>query len=166
MDARSPGGVAVPELLLAIGVIALGLFFGLGALAINVSPGYARVGPRAFPIAIAAGLIAAGAWLAADALRGKRAQPAEEEDADADQPTDTRALATLVVALVVNILLMDLAGFVVASTALFWLGARAFGSRRWLRDALVGLALSVAAYLIFNRLLGLTLPAGVLRGIL
>ncbi|HAM56114.1 MAG TPA: hypothetical protein DCQ64_12195 [Candidatus Rokubacteria bacterium] len=45
---------------------------------------------------------------------------------------------------------------------LFWLVARAFDERRPVRDALFAVAVSVAAYLLFGRVLDLPLPAGVL----
>ena len=51
-----------------------------------------------------------------------------------------------------------------ASTAMFWLTARAFDSTHPLRDACLGLGLSVAAYLLFARMLQLSLPPGLLAG--
>jgi putative tricarboxylic transport membrane protein len=47
---------------------------------------------------------------------------------------------------------------------LFVLVAAAFGSRRHLRDAVIGLALATLAYVTFVYGLGLNLPAGVLAG--
>jgi putative tricarboxylic transport membrane protein len=59
-----------------------------------------------------------------------------------------------------DIILLEPAGFVVASTVLFWCAARGFGSRRWVRDVAVGLAFSAFAYVFFTRALSLSLPAG------
>jgi len=50
-----------------------------------------------------------------------------------------------------------------SATALFWLVARAFGSRRPARDAVVAVLLSVLVYQAFTRGLGLTLPSGVIE---
>lgn len=145
-------GVAVPgDLLLALGVLGLAAFFAYGALQIRVSPAYAYIGPRFFPWLVAAGLAACGLGLAWEALRAPR--PARE-------PLDWAALGTVAGCLVAQALLLRPAGFVLASALLFTGTARAFGSRRPARDALLGLLLAGAAYLAFTRLLGLALPAG------
>jgi hypothetical protein len=70
------------------------------------------------------------------------------------------ALATLALALAVNVALFSAAGFVVASVTLFVITARAFGSRCVLRDALVGIGLAVVIFIAFTRGLGVSLPAG------
>ena len=75
-----------------------------------------------------------------------------------------RALVLVAAAALVDLLLLDSAGFVLASTAMFWLTARAFDSTHPLRDACLGLGLSVAAYLLFARMLQLSLPPGLLAG--
>ena len=51
-------------------------------------------------------------------------------------------------------------GFVLAGTLLFVCVARGFGSRRLARDLLIGLALNAVVYLLFTRLLTLSLPWG------
>jgi putative tricarboxylic transport membrane protein len=61
-----------------------------------------------------------------------------------------------------NLVLTESAGFVIASAVLYWLVARAFDERHPLRDATVALAVSLACYLLFVRLLQLQLPVGVL----
>ena len=64
----------------------------------------------------------------------------------------------MVVGLVSFVALLNLAGFVAAGTVLFVCTASAFGSRRWLRDALVGLALCATVYITFTNGLGVRLP--------
>ena len=157
-----PGGVSLGDLLIALGVMGLGGYFVYGALQINVAQTYARVGPRFFPFLVAFGLIVCGLLLLIQALRGQAAEPEEAEDADVNVPIDYRAVGIIAVALVLYVLLLEVAGFIVASTVLFWGVAFAFGSRAWLRDPLVGLALALVVFEAFTRLLGLRLPAGVL----
>ena len=53
----------------------------------------------------------------------------------------------------------------IASAALFWLDGARVRSRHPLRDAVFAVAMSVAAYLLFARVLQLSLPAGVLAGL-
>jgi putative tricarboxylic transport membrane protein len=66
-------------------------------------------------------------------------------------------------ALVINLVMAETVGFVVASTAMFWLTARAFDDRHPIRDAAFAFVMSVAAYLLFGRLLQLPLPVGLLE---
>jgi hypothetical protein len=73
-----------------------------------------------------------------------------------------RALLWIFLAAVVNVALLERAGFVLASIPLFWLTARAFDARHPVRDAGFAIAMSVVAYVVFARLLRLTLPSGVL----
>jgi hypothetical protein len=53
---------------------------------------------------------------------------------------------------------------VLASAVLFWIGARAFDPRHPLRDGVFAVGVSVVSYVLFVRVLHLTLPAGVLAG--
>lgn len=150
------------DLLVSLGILALGGYFTYGALAINVSQSYSRVGPRFFPFLVAAGLLLCGALLLVQALRGHAAPAEAGEDVDTDAPPDLVAVAGVGAALAAYVVLLEAAGFVLASALLFWGAALAFGSRNWLRDPLLGLALGLVVYLAFTRLLGLRLPAGVL----
>ena len=147
---------------MALGVLALGSYFVVGALNIRVLSSYARVGPRFFPFLVAGGLLLCGALLLVGALRGQRAAPEGGEDVDVRARGDWRAVLILSVALFADIFLLERLGFVLASTVLFWGVAFGFGSRHYLRDVLVGLVLAVIVYGVFTRLLDLNLPAGLL----
>lgn len=78
----------------------------------------------------------------------------------ASRPNNRTSLATLALALLASIALMNTGGFVVASTLMFALAARAFGSQRPVRDLILGVSLSVIIYVAFTRGLAVTLPAG------
>jgi putative tricarboxylic transport membrane protein len=73
-----------------------------------------------------------------------------------------RSIGLIALGVTLNLVLAERAGFVIASAALFWFAARAFDERHPARDAAFAVAISVGAYLLFARLLQLTLPAGVL----
>jgi putative tricarboxylic transport membrane protein len=62
--------------------------------------------------------------------------------------------------LVFFVALLNAAGFVAAGTILFACTASAFGSRRWLRDALVGVTLCSTVYIAFTYGLDVSLPRG------
>ncbi len=160
--AAQTGRIPWGDLLFALGVLALGAYFAFGAFDIRVLPNYARVGPRFFPLLVSFGLLLCGALLSVQALRGQAALPEEAEDVDADAPSDWRAVAWLCAALLLDVLLIRRLGFVLASTALFWLAAVGFGSRQHLRTVLIGFILALLVYLAFTQLLDLTLPQGVL----
>jgi putative tricarboxylic transport membrane protein len=75
-----------------------------------------------------------------------------------------KAIALIAAGIVIDVVLLERAGFVIASAALFWLTARAFDPEHPARDAAFALGVSIGAYLLFARALQLTLPAGVLAG--
>jgi putative tricarboxylic transport membrane protein len=81
-----------------------------------------------------------------------------------NEPARRAPIGWLAAGIIAYLLLAERGGFVVASAALFWFTARAFDSRRPLRDAAFSVVISVGAYLLFARVLQLSLPAGVLAG--
>lgn len=156
----------VAELALAVGVVAIGALVLWQTNEIRVAPTYSRIGPRVVPTIVGAGLILLGLWLAADVLTGHLTGPSDEsEDADPTLPTDWRTVGLLAASLVVYLLLIERAGFVIASALLFTGAAFAMGSRHPIRDALLGLAVAVVLYIGFTEGLDLRLPAGWLEGI-
>ena len=159
-------GISLADLALALGVTTLGGLFLLGTLQIQASTGYSQVGPRFFPYVIATGLLTVGLLLTIDALRGSRAQPAAEEDADPNAPNNYTAMGWITLGILLDMLLMNTGGFVLASTALFWCVARGFQSKKPLRDLAVAVIVAVLVHVVFTRGLGLTLPAGILKGLL
>jgi putative tricarboxylic transport membrane protein len=153
------------ELLLALAVIVFGLLVVWQTTEIRLTPAYSRVGPRVIPYIVGAGLVLVGVWLAVEAWRGRAAVGAESEDVDPTRPTDWRCLGSLVAALLAYLVLLEPAGFVIASAVLFVGAAVAMGSRRYVRDVTAGIVLAMVLYVGFTRGLGLDLPAGVLEGI-
>jgi putative tricarboxylic transport membrane protein len=115
---------------------------------------YSRIGPRAFPIAIAIGLAALGLLTALMAFRA----PAPELERDEVAP-----MAWIVGGLVAQIALLPLAGFSIATGAVFAATARAFGrGPLWLTYP-AGVAGALAIWLFFSKALKLVLPAGPLE---
>jgi putative tricarboxylic transport membrane protein len=149
--------------LVGAGVIALSAVVFYQTTQIPVTPLYSKVGPTVFPYMTAGGMLLLGLLLIAQALRGEWG----ETDADKDAaPPDRRALGWLALGLVLNVALIDLLGFVIASTLMFVCVARAFGSTKWPRDLGIAMVLALIAYLGFSRLLGISIGAGILEGIL
>jgi putative tricarboxylic transport membrane protein len=154
------------ELLLALGVVALGILILLETRDIRVARAMARVGPRVIPTIVGFGLITIGVWYAIEILRS-RETPVEagSEDVDPNLPADWRALAGIGVALVLYLLTIERLGFIIASAVMFVIAAAAMGSRQWLRDTAVAALLSAAVYVVFSQGLDVRLPQGVLDGV-
>jgi putative tricarboxylic transport membrane protein len=162
-----PRRVDIGEIILALGAVAFGIAVIWQTTQIRLTPAYSLVGPRVIPYIVGAGLVLVGLWLAVEALTGRAATPsAESEDVDLTLPTDWPAVGTIALALIAYLVLLEPAGFVVASVVLFVVAAYAMGSRRLARDIAVGVVMALVLYIGFTRGLGLRLPAGVLEGLL
>ncbi len=154
------------ELLVAIAVVALGVVILWQTGEIRDTP-TAQVSARLFPRIIGVGTILVGIWYAVDVLRGDTATPAtDSEDVDPTMPTDWRCVAFLGVSLAIYLLLIERAGFIIASVALFVITAYGMGSRRYLRDIAIAILLATAVYYGFAEGLGVRLPEGIPEEIL
>lgn len=123
--------------------------------------GYVAVGPKVFPMAIGTGLVVMSVlFLIQTTLRPDRyliEKAGEEAEA-----THWWTLALLLGLLIGYVLLLERLGFALSSAIFFPVACRLFGSRRPIRDLAVGLALSFAVYYLFDGVLGVRLPDGVL----
>jgi putative tricarboxylic transport membrane protein len=77
-----------------------------------------------------------------------------------DRMASRAAVVRVALGLVAFVALLNLGGFVAAGTVLFASTASAFGSRRWLRDVLVGITFCAIVYVTFTYGLGVSLPPG------
>lgn len=155
------------EVLVALGVVVLGVVILIDLQDIRIPKAFSSVGPRVFPTVIGWGLVLLGVWYAIDVLRGDTAAPSEDsEDADPSLPADWGVLAGLAVTLAAYALLMKPAGFVIASTVVFTGAAISMGSRQFIRDILIAIVISFVTYYAFSEWLGIRLPKGILEGIL
>jgi putative tricarboxylic transport membrane protein len=158
--------VNIGEMLLALWAVLFGILIVWQTTLIRLTPAYSKVGPRVIPYIVGAGMIVVGVWLAYEALTGRMSLgTTESEDADPALPTDWRTVGLLALALLVYLLLIERAGFIIASATLFVMAAFAMGSRRLARDIAIGIVMSTVLYVVFSRGLGLSLPAGILEGI-
>ena len=115
---------------------------------------YSRIGPRAFPYAIAIGLAGLGVLTAVQAFRAPGLAP--EHDAIAP-------MAWIVGGLIAQIVLLPYAGFSIATGAVFAATAKAFGRGPLLLTYPAGVVLALSVWLFFNKALRLVLPAGPLE---
>ena len=125
---------------------------------LGLGPGNAvpRATAHVYPLLVLAGLLLVGGAALLAAIRngstssGPHAGPG------------WRPAALLAGGVVLDLVLMERAGFVITSALLFWLTARAFDQRHPARDVLFAIGVATGSYLLFVRVLNVTLPAGLL----
>lgn len=157
----APRRIAIPELLIGLGMLAATGAVLWQTMIIPVSPLYSKVGPKVFPFITTAGLFVFAILLIVAAIRGGW-QPEEEKET----PTDWRAMGFVIAGLIANLTLIHSLGFTAASVIMFVLVCYGFGSRHTLRDALTGLILALAAYFGFAKALGVNIGAGFIENLL
>lgn len=118
---------------------------GLG----EAGDGYAALGPWAFPALVSVGLL-----ISLLVVRN------EEPPTARDIPVQIVPLAMTALLLTAYAVAFERLGFIASTTAFMTLQARVLGSRRWLRDLIVSLAVAILAYGLFDRLLHVRLPWG------
>lgn len=154
------------ELGLSALLLALGAFVLVETSRIEVPANANAIGPRFFPTVVGVLLCLVGSRLVVDVLRGGQGAMEAAEDIDLTRTSDWRTLALLSAAFLGHAALLEVLGFAVAGALLFFGVAASLGSRRWARDAGVSAVLSTGVYLLFGRVLGVGLPAGLFDGIL
>ncbi|WP_309570651.1 tripartite tricarboxylate transporter TctB family protein [Deinococcus sp.] len=157
--------VSLPDLLVALGVVIIGAMLLIGTTQIQFGIN-AVVGPRVFPLIVGIGTLLLGLILTALTLRGDRAEPSAEEDADPDAPADLSSPGIILGGFLLGSVLLAPLGFVVGTALMYFSVAFAFGERRSGLMAFVSLIVALVTYVVFTRGLGLSLPAGLLKGIL
>ncbi|WP_433439497.1 tripartite tricarboxylate transporter TctB family protein [Nonomuraea sp. CA-141351] len=148
--------------LVSLGFLGVAVVVLAQAFAIPQGEGYQAVGPRAFPLLVGAGLAVVSVMGVVQAFRPGTSSAGT---ATSDEPEQTHwpSVLLLIGSLVAYALVLVPAGYWQATTAFFVAVARVLGSRRLLRDVLVGLVLALATYFLFDRLLGISLPPGLVR---
>ncbi len=124
------------------------------------------VQPYAFPYVVGAVLVVLGILLAVLTSRGDRPESEEGEDVDLSEKGDAKTVAQLAGVFVVNIALIGWLGWAITGAFLFAASAHVLGSRTWVRDIAIGVALSVGTFYGFYVGLGIPIPAGILDGVL
>lgn len=146
------------HLAIGIAVLLLSVFYFVGLPGISGDEGYAGLSPRFMPTLVAIGLAVCGAVLTWQGIRGGFRNMPEEDAELPGAPHNFRGFLWVAAGLVANMALIGTLGFVLASTLLMICVARGYGSRRFLRDGLIGLCITLPMWALFNFLLGINLP--------
>jgi putative tricarboxylic transport membrane protein len=115
---------------------------------------YSRIGAGAFPLGIAGVLAVLAALTALSAFRSGKPER---------EPLEFGPLAWIVGGLVLQIALLGVAGFSVATGLLFAMTARGFGGKPLWLTIPIGILISFALYVVFSQGLELSLPQGPLE---
>lgn len=151
--------------LAALTVISLGGIILTQVSQIGTGAGFIVVGPRIFPTVVGIGFLVLGLFfLLRTTVLLDRDLVVEVTTEEATTHWTTTILAML--ALVAYASLLHPLGYTLATALFFPVAGRILGSTRMRRDIIIGLALGLAIYLTFTRVLGVRLPAGLLTGIL
>ncbi len=144
-----PAGLAIAGLL---AVLAIVIAWDTSNLTLTSVYG---VGPKAMPFIVSIGLaiLAVGNFI--NGMKGD--MPVREEISIQPILRVLGGLAALIAVIGFG------GGFIIATTLLFAMTAAAFGRKAFHIDLLIGLALATVVYLIFSKLLALSLPAGPLE---
>ncbi len=121
---------------------------------------YAEVGPTIVPWIVTALLGTLGIAIIVESTFGLWHVDKEHGEFDGV------SLAWIGLGLGLNVALIGIAGFILASATLFVCTARAFGSARPLRDAGTGFAVALIAYTGFDRLLGYQIGNGLIENLI
>ncbi|RMF83442.1 MAG: tripartite tricarboxylate transporter TctB family protein [Nitrospinota bacterium] len=146
------------ELVLSVSIVALGIFIMVEASGFpTLSGGYP--GPGLFPQILGALFILFGLWVVLQQVR-RRAWPRWPRPFF----TRERINALLVVlAVILYLLVVEYVGFILTVVCLL-AGLMLSLGVRWRTSILLSIALTMATYLLFNKLLGVPLPAGLVEG--
>jgi putative tricarboxylic transport membrane protein len=137
-------------------VLLAAAFFAAGLPFVDSQGGYAGLSPRFLPTLVTVGLTICGLLLL---LKKDSIQQSSDEAATAlDTPNRFKRLGLLMGGLITHMILIGWIGFVLASGLLMAVTAKAYGSKRLLRDCIIGLLIAGTIWSIFTQLLGLNLP--------
>ena len=145
------GGVIAASLALIAGIILW------DASKLQITSAYG-VGPKMMPIVVACGLLVLAVANLVMAMRGEL--PPRES-------ADPKAIILILGGLAALITIIGLGGgFIPATAILFAATAAAFGRKAFLTDLAIGFVLALVIFLIFDKLLTLSLPSGPLERLL
>ncbi|MFI7703401.1 tripartite tricarboxylate transporter TctB family protein [Nonomuraea sp. NPDC049480] len=155
-----------PELGLAVVVLALGVLVIAGTLDVSAAASQLGIGPRFFPMLVGGAMVVVGVFYVIDVLRGGHGDPEESEDVDLDAPADWRSVGLVSGIFLAFAVLLNVLGWIIGASLLFFGLSVALGAEHKLRAAVVAVVMGVATYLLFVKGLGVTLPGGPLQGVI
>jgi len=131
----------------------------------DIPQGSSIVSPQTFPYMVAAFTSLVGLGLLIDVLRGRLGTPDGDEPGDPFVPANFKTMAIVAVAIALHVILLEIAGYVIAATVCFFGVSYGFGSRKYLKDLGISLVFALIVYFSFTKGLNINLPSGLFEGV-
>ena len=132
----------------------------------DIPQGSSIVSPQTFPYMVAAFTSLVGFILILDVLRGRLGTPEGDEPGDPFVGANFKTMAIIAAAIGLHVILLEIAGYVIAATVCFFGVSYGFGSRKYLKDFGISLAFALVVYFSFTKGLNINLPSGFFKGVL
>ena len=158
MKSKKIGG----ELAFAGSLLILGLVVLYDTSKMLVPPGSGTVGPQIFPYLVSGFVILISLGLFVQIFRGNLGVPEGTEFGEVVEKTDFKSLAMVAGSMLTYPLLIERAGFIIASSVVFFGVAFAYGAKNLLKNLAISVIFSLIVYFAFSKGLNVSLPAGVL----
>lgn len=153
------------ELAFAGSLLILGLVVVFDTKNMLVPPASGTIGPQIFPYLVSGFLIFVSLGIFVQIFRGNLGQPEGTEFGETIDKTDFKTLLIVAGSMATYPLLIERAGFVLASAVAFFGVSFAFGAKNVAKNVLISLIFSLIVYFSFTRGLNVNLPSGILGGI-
>jgi len=154
------------ELAFAGSLLILGVVVLIDTINMLVPPASGTIGPQIFPYLVSGFLILVSLGLIVQILRGNIGQPEGTEFGETIDKTDFKTLLIVAGSMVTYPLLIERAGFIPASTLVFFGVSFAFGARNILKNLFVSLLFSTIVFFSFTRGLNVNLPSRLIEEII
>ena len=153
------------ELVFASSLFLLGIFVAWDTSRMDVPQGSSIVSPQTFPYMVAAFTSLVGFSLIMQVLRGRLGTPEGDQPGDPFLGANFKTMAIIATAIALPVILLEIAGYVIAATVCFFGVAYGFGSRKYLKDLGISLAFALIVYFSFTIGLNINLPSGFFEGV-
>ena len=153
------------ELAFAGSLLILGIIVVFDTANMLVPPASGTVGPQIFPYLVSGFLILVSIGIIIQVLRGNLGQPEGTEFGETIEKTDFKTLLLVAASMATYPLLIERAGFIVATTVVFFGVSFAFGAKNVIKNLIISVIFSAIVYFSFTRGLNVNLPSGIMGGL-
>lgn len=158
MKSKKIGG----ELAFAGSLLILGLVVLYDTSKMLVPPGSGTVGPQIFPYLVSGFIIFISLGLFVQIFRGNLGVPEGTEFGEVVEKTDFKSLSMVAGSMLTYPLLIERAGFIIATSVAFFGVAFAYGAKNLVKNLIISIVFSFIVYFTFSKGLNVGLPAGIL----
>ena len=131
----------------------------------DVPQGSSIISPQTFPYMVSAFTTLVGLGLIMEVLRGRLGTPEGDEPGSPFMGANFKTMAIIATAIALHVILLEIAGYVIAATVCFFGVAYGFGSRKYLKDLGISLVFALVVYFSFTKGLNINLPSGFFQGV-